>query len=79
MSNYYVLHKNPKHPDIIDGEEWAVDEGSFTSRKKAEQHAERCEYRVRSITHKVVTEEEFLEIIGKLSDVREVAQNDEEE
>lgn len=47
---YVVKHKNPKHPDILAGKEWAVDGvGENWTEHDAEQFALRAMYVARKI------------------------------
>jgi len=49
---YIVKHKNPKHPDIVSGKEWAIDGvGENWTKHDAEQFALRAMYVARKIEH----------------------------
>lgn len=60
---YYIIHKNPKHPEIIQGNEWALD-GPFERKFLAEEHAKRCGYSANGIEWKPVNEKELMDILG---------------
>lgn len=51
----WVKHKNPDHPEVKNGSDWAID-GPFDDELEASQHVNRCDYVTKGIQFEIYSD-----------------------